>query len=250
MTSSAIDLRVLPNNIPSLCIPRVFSNIDEKRIRRIFGELNMGDIERVDIISKTTEKGDKFNRVFIHFKNWFRNVNADMARERLLNGKEIKIIYDEPWFWKVSAYREVAASSRPSKPRPQEKKKATLQFDSDSDDENVKKSPYKPSSTRDTSSPMPQRRIQEPRRIQEVTKYQRGNKSKPVPSVPVPSVPVPVPVPVPILQRNVAKTHVPRSPSNTPPRERLGADVDLASIVTPNKTTILAAEQLKEEGEI
>jgi len=233
MTSSAIDLRVLPNNIPSLCIPRVFSNIDEKRIRRIFGELNMGDIERVDIISKTTEKGDKFNRVFIHFKNWFRNVNADTARERLLNGKEIKIIYDEPWFWKVSAYREAATSSRPSKQRPQEKKKATLQFDSDSDDDNDKKSPYKPSSSsRDSSSPMPQRRIQEPRRIQEVTKYQRGNKSKPVPSVPVP---------VPVLQRNVAKTHVPRSPSSTPPRERLGADVELASIVTPHKTILMEA---------
>ncbi len=105
--NSHIDFRMLPNNVPSLCIPRVFTNWTESRIRGIFDELNMGDIQRIDVISKSTEKGEKFNRVFIHFKRWFSNPNADMARERLLNGKEIKIMYDEPWFWKVSAYREV-----------------------------------------------------------------------------------------------------------------------------------------------
>jgi hypothetical protein len=130
--STQIDFRTLPISVPSLCIPRVFVNIDEKRIRRIFDELNMGDILRIDVVSKTTEKGEKFNRVFIHFKKWFSNENSDTARERLLNGKEIKIIYDDPWFWKVSAYRE--APSRP--PRQEAKppyKKASLQFDSDED---------------------------------------------------------------------------------------------------------------------
>jgi hypothetical protein len=133
--SLSIDFRTLPINIPSLCIPRVFSNIDERRIRHIFDELNMGIIERVDIVSKTTEKGEKFNRVFVHFRRWFSNSNADTARERLLNGKEIKIIYDEPWFWKVSAYRppqeERQRASHTSHPQ---KKKPTLQFE-DSDDE-------------------------------------------------------------------------------------------------------------------
>jgi pyruvate/2-oxoglutarate dehydrogenase complex dihydrolipoamide acyltransferase (E2) component len=109
-----------------MCIPRVFSNIDEKRVRRIFDELNMGQIERVDVVSKTTEKGEKFNRVFVHFRRWFSNTNADTARERLLNGKEIKIIYDEPWFWKVSAYREPEAKVQPKAPV---HKKPTIQFD-------------------------------------------------------------------------------------------------------------------------
>ena len=92
-------------NIPSLCIPRVFPNIDEKRIRKIFYELQLGTIERIDIINKKTEKGENFNRVFIHFNSWYNNANANQVRERLLNGKDIKIIYDDPWFWKVSAYR-------------------------------------------------------------------------------------------------------------------------------------------------
>ena len=96
----------MPNNVPSLCIPRVFNNIDEKRIHRILDELKLGEIKRIDIVSKKTAKGEIFNRVFIHFKQWFSNENADIARDRLLNGKEIKIIYDGPWFWKISAYRE------------------------------------------------------------------------------------------------------------------------------------------------
>jgi hypothetical protein len=54
-------------NMPSLCIPRVFPNIDEKRIRKIFDELQIGNIERIDILNKQTEKGEKYNRVFIHF---------------------------------------------------------------------------------------------------------------------------------------------------------------------------------------
>ena len=100
--SAQIDFRTLPLNVPSLCIPRVFSNINEARIRRILAELNLGDIARVDIVSnKSPDKDKSFNRVFIHFNKWNTNENANTARERLINGKDIKIIYDDPWFWVV-----------------------------------------------------------------------------------------------------------------------------------------------------
>ena len=98
---TAIDFRTLPDFIPSMCIPRVYPNITEGRIRKIFDELNIGVIDRVDIVSKNTEKGEKFNRVFIHMDRWFHNSNASVARERLLGGKDIKIIYDDPWFWLI-----------------------------------------------------------------------------------------------------------------------------------------------------
>ncbi len=127
--NSHIDFRTLPNNVPSLCIPRVFTNWTEGRIRRIFDDLSMGEIQRIDVVSKTTEKGEKFNRVFVHFKRWFANQNADMARERLLNGKEIKIVYDDPWFWKVSAYRE--ANNKTEHPVREERPRATIKFDDD-----------------------------------------------------------------------------------------------------------------------
>jgi hypothetical protein len=135
---SAIDFRTLPDCIPSMCIPRVYSNINQGRIRKIFDDLNIGVIEHIDIVSKTTDKGERFNRVFIHMERWFNNSNATVARERLLGGKDIKIIYDDPWFWKVSAYKPGGEGS--SNNNSNNRKKATIQFDS-SDDEKEKRQP-------------------------------------------------------------------------------------------------------------
>jgi hypothetical protein len=133
-----IDFRTLPNNIPSLCIPRVFTNWTESRIRKIFDDIRLGEILRIDVISKNTEKGEKFNRVFIHYKRWFSNPNADMARERLLNGKDIKIVYDEPWFWKISAYRETRnESSSVLRPR------ASIKVDNSLEDKHKPNGRYK-----------------------------------------------------------------------------------------------------------
>ena len=89
------------SNEISLCIPRVFVNIDEKRVRNVFEQL-LGKIYRVDIIERTNEKGEKYKRVFIHFEFWFDTEEARKAKTRLEEGKELKIVYDDPWFWKVS----------------------------------------------------------------------------------------------------------------------------------------------------
>lgn len=97
-------IRKLDMDQPSLCIPRVHTNISENQIRRIFNELKLGIIERVDMI--VCKKNDKFKMVFIHFKKWFTEGNANIAREKLKCGEEIKVIYDDPWFWKISAYRD------------------------------------------------------------------------------------------------------------------------------------------------
>jgi len=91
-------------NEPSLCIPRVFGNISEDRVRTVIKKLNIGLIKRIDMIPKKNDKGEDYKRVFIHFERWFTDVpDAIEARKRLIEGKEIKIVYDNPWFWKVSA---------------------------------------------------------------------------------------------------------------------------------------------------
>jgi len=135
--SNAIDFRKIAANEPVLCIPGVFANIKEDRIRRIFADLDLGEVERIDIVVprapvEASEKQNKFNRVFIHL-NWKQTDQATAARERLLQGKEVKIIYDEPWFWKVSAYKPPVVVAKP-KFQPQQKakiqpKKATLELD-------------------------------------------------------------------------------------------------------------------------
>jgi hypothetical protein len=96
------------NSIPSLCIPRVFPNITEERIRQTFDALDLGVIERVDMIHRFSDNGEKFKRVFIHFSSWATNSDALRAKQRILSGGEIKIIYDEPWFWKVSLNRSIS----------------------------------------------------------------------------------------------------------------------------------------------
>lgn len=88
-----------------LCIPRININISEQRIRKIFNDINLGIIERIDMRSGCSLKGEKYTRVFIHYREWNDTENARIAQERLSNGQDIKIIYDDPWYWKVTSYK-------------------------------------------------------------------------------------------------------------------------------------------------
>ena len=109
-------------NEPSLCIPRVFPNIGEQRIRAIFRELGLGEIDRVDIIKRTNDLGEEFKRVFIHFSQWadgFEDLRNRLSTEE---GYQLKIVYDDPWFWLVSANKgkkhAAGTTSAPVRPRP------------------------------------------------------------------------------------------------------------------------------------
>jgi len=119
--ASSIDMTLLPASVPSLCIPRVFQNITKERVAYVFKSLDLGEIDHIDMVPRTSENGDKFQRVFIHFKQWSTSDEAVRARGRVLGGKEIKVIYDDPWFWKISANRSTArapGSSHPPASRP------------------------------------------------------------------------------------------------------------------------------------
>ena len=89
------------NTNPSICIPRVFPNIDWKRVKNVFEELGMGEVERVDMINKVNDKGQKFKRVFVHFKKWNDDPTTRQVKSKLLSGDSVKVVYDDPWFWKV-----------------------------------------------------------------------------------------------------------------------------------------------------
>jgi hypothetical protein len=106
---SQINLATLPQNVPSMCIPRVFSNIPDAMIHKTFDELGLGEINK---IHRIPTKDDKFKCIRIEFKRWYTNSNANLSRERLLTGKEIKVIYDDPWFWKIYAYRNQPSANK------------------------------------------------------------------------------------------------------------------------------------------
>ena len=136
--SSIINAITNTDTVASICIPRVFDNIGEDRVRNVFQKLNIFEIGRVDIIQKQNDKGDKFKRIFIHIKEWFKFPDAVKAKERLASGKDLKIVYDDPWFWKISMNKW---TPKPSAPQvPVSKPKIRIEFDivDDEDDNQAK----------------------------------------------------------------------------------------------------------------
>jgi len=114
--SGKMQLDLLPKNIPSMCIPKVFPSISRGRIEDTFLDLRIGSLERVDIVSKTAKNGEKYNTVFIHLREWnVRDPYAREMREALMreNGS-VNITYDRPYFWKVVANQAVHPERRPA----------------------------------------------------------------------------------------------------------------------------------------
>lgn len=120
------------NTNPSICIPRVFPNIDWKRVKNVFEELGMGEVERVDMVNKVNEKGQKFKRVFVHFKKWNDDPTTRQVKSKLLSGDSVKVVYDDPWFWKVFISHVPKPQFEKKKTTPRQAKKAFI--DSGSDD--------------------------------------------------------------------------------------------------------------------
>ena len=107
-----LDLSTFSASAPSICIPRVFPNITQARVEAIFRNLGFGEVEKVDMVKKTNAKGEKYQRVFVHFKQWNDDEQTCQARQMLLNDQEVKVVYDDPWFWKLSASKSERPENR------------------------------------------------------------------------------------------------------------------------------------------
>ena len=91
---------------PSICIPRMFKSTTRRDIFNVVERLELGAVDRIDMVAKVNTRGESYNKVFIHFKAWNkRNPVAQATRDKLLKGEDIKIVYREPWFWKCTASR-------------------------------------------------------------------------------------------------------------------------------------------------
>jgi hypothetical protein len=90
----------------SLYIPRVFKNIGAKRIESVFNSLRLGKVRAVNFTPKVGKQGH-YNSVSIHFDYWHDNVAARNFQERVIEGKEARIVYDDPWFWNVQEFKPV-----------------------------------------------------------------------------------------------------------------------------------------------
>ena len=242
MSESIIDLRYLSESQPSLCIPRVFNNVTEPRIRQVFDEIGLGKISGIDIKERKNEKGEAFKRVFIHFEKWYWNEDAQAARRKLISGKEIKIVYDNPWFWKVSASKwglNGESKQRSDAPRPHIK--AHIEFEDDSrgrttDEFGRNLRPKKETERSDDSRRRPDNRRSPEKRTVDSREHKKPDRRDVRTNTSVPIAPSLQHQIAPSLQRKVERPASPvplqdlapispcntpsRSPSNTPPRMR------------------------------
>ena len=111
---------------PTLCISRTHKNIRQERIFAVLRQLNLGWIGKIDMVPKKiveknpdgAETTKEFVRVFIHFTKWFtNNRQTQQFLERLDSEGFVHIIYDEPWFWKVTKYVPKEHKSHKSQPQ-------------------------------------------------------------------------------------------------------------------------------------
>lgn len=98
--------------IPSIFIPRISHNQDEKYIERIFWQLfgcYQSPIVNIDLVERTDiNTGYVYKMGFIFFRD-FDDENEtiyklDIIRDiikKIENNEEISVIHTYPWFWKL-----------------------------------------------------------------------------------------------------------------------------------------------------
>lgn len=103
-----ITMASLNMNEPSICIPWVYTNISEQQIAQVFEDLGFGDIEKIDIKGKHDKTGNAptSNKVFVHLR-WNDDEQTTRVRANLTAGQKVKIVYDDPWYWMISASTSV-----------------------------------------------------------------------------------------------------------------------------------------------
>lgn len=157
-TSSLITL--LPSE-PSICIPRLFMNIQKERVLDVFADLfGHNAIERVDMIERKNDAGEEYKRAFVHFKSWPRTEQATEVRLKLLNGDQVKIMYDQPWFWLISASRVPRPEDAARRERDTSRPFIVIEEDHAKTKDTHHRTPYQPRQQQNRSESRPQQQHQ------------------------------------------------------------------------------------------
>lgn len=125
---------VTVNQQMSLFIPHVFMNITSERIVTVFETLGFGKVKRVDLVNK-----GKYNRVYIHFEEWYENEMVARFQEKIMNkDKVVRIIYDDPYYWMVLENTSASKNAMPSSLGQQNKITINIEDESEiNDDSNI-----------------------------------------------------------------------------------------------------------------
>jgi len=86
-----------------LCIPHVFLDVSPDKVSKAFKKQNLGDIQSICMISKISNKNEKYNTANISIR-WYNNPQSIAARQMLAEGSEFRVYYNGPWYWNVYNY--------------------------------------------------------------------------------------------------------------------------------------------------
>ncbi len=85
----------------SICIPSIEKSVTRMKIKKIFEKL--GNVNKVNInINK------KHTSAFIFINQWnFEKKKTLEFYRKIMDGEEVNLIYDFPWFWKCRANHDI-----------------------------------------------------------------------------------------------------------------------------------------------
>ena len=80
-------------------------------IAKQFKFQKIGEVDRVDLVSKKTPEGYTFYIAFVHFKEWYDMPPAHALQHTIREGKEKATLqYHKSWFWIVTENRNPRAA--------------------------------------------------------------------------------------------------------------------------------------------
>lgn len=91
-------------HMTTLCIPRIESTLSMKYILQKMGSTKWGEVHR--IIEIPLKSDHNYKRILIKMKWNETNPAAVAVREKLQRGEKINLVYEMPWFWKISLANE------------------------------------------------------------------------------------------------------------------------------------------------
>lgn len=84
-----------------ICIPRVDTKITRKYI---FDKIKMLKWGKIEFIKEFNLKETGFKMIIIKL-SWGEDDNALLYKDKIVNGSTIKVVHENPWYWRVIKYK-------------------------------------------------------------------------------------------------------------------------------------------------
>ena len=104
-----VDTRSLPNEFGCPGSSEYLSSAKEF-ISKQFSHQGIGEVDRVDLVSKKTPDGYTFYIAFVHFNEWFDTVEAHSLQDAIVSGEKAMVHFHKHWFWIVTENRNPRAA--------------------------------------------------------------------------------------------------------------------------------------------